>query len=165
MKSRPQGPPRQSASSQLSASAQMSTSSKLSASSQNVLQVTSAWKRAQLYYASGYCCEQAIYAAFAREMGLSLVGAQQAAPKRKDRGTGCGAAMAAIRVLERIDPKAEGVAQSVLQFRSAFLATFGTNDCASISEQRKGLSDCMDVIGRTAQLLEQIILETRGRDL
>lgn len=74
----------------------------LSASPQNALQVgvVSAWKRAQFNYASGTSCEQAIFAAFASDMGLSLIGAQQAAPKRKDRGTGCGALISGIVILE-----------------------------------------------------------------
>ena len=54
------------------------------------------------YYAAGNSCEQAVFAAYAGEMGLSMVGALQAAPRRKDRGTNCGAYRAGVAVLSKL---------------------------------------------------------------
>ena len=54
------------------------------------------------YYAAGNSCEQAVFAAYAGEMGLSVVKAQQEAPRRKDRGALCGAYTAGKAVLERL---------------------------------------------------------------
>ena len=54
------------------------------------------------YYAAGNSCEQAVFAAYAGEMGLSVVKAQQEAPKRKERGALCGGYKAGIAVLLRL---------------------------------------------------------------
>lgn len=127
-----------------------------------------AWKKAQFNYASGNSCEQAIFAAFASDMGLSLIGAQQTAPKRKDRGTGCGALISGIAILETLESKRraeqnnmatenEPVRQPVLEFQRSFLAQYGTTECKAIQGSRKGLSDCMDVIGWTTRCIELLI--------
>lgn len=133
-------------------------------------------RQAQLNYASGYSCEQAIFTAFAGEMGLSLVGAQQKAPKVKDRGTRCGAVTAALRVLENIqhtdrdvheaqEPGSAEISPAKLEFGRAFLARYGTMECKELHGLRTGLSDCLDVIGFAAKLLETLIEKYNRQDV
>lgn len=54
------------------------------------------------YYAAGNSCEQAVFAPFSNLLGLSMVGALQAAPRRKERGALCGAYRAGVAVLSKL---------------------------------------------------------------
>lgn len=111
-------------------------------------------KTAELYFAAGLNCEQAIFAAFADVLGMSLVAAQQKAPLRKQRGPMCGAYIAGVAVLTRLF---EGERESPSDaFKERFIREFGSLECARIREGRK---DCLDVIGRTARLLDEIITQ------
>ena len=129
------------------------------------------------YFAARNSCEQAVFAAFAGEMGLSVVKAQQEAPRRKERGALCGGYRAALSVLSRLislkaihdgDQALAGgdQAQTVgdtepnqdreveADFTECFLKEFGSLKCAEIQAGRK---DCLDVITGTARIVEAVI--------
>lgn len=80
----------------------------------------------------------------------------------------CGALISGIVILENLESKRQAeqnnmetengpVRQPVLEFRRSFLAQYGTTECKEIQGRRKGLLDCMDVIGWTAMKLELLI--------
>ena len=129
------------------------------------------------YFAAGNSCEQAVFAAFAGEMGLSVVKAQQEASRRKERGALCGGYRAALSVLSRLislkaihdgDQALAGgdQAQTVgdtepnqdreveADFTECFLKEFGSLDCADIQAGRK---DCLDAITTTARIVDQVL--------
>ena len=119
-------------------------------------------RQAQWYYASGYSCEQSIFAAFAGELGLSLVKASQAAPSARSRGTGCGAFNAAAAVLTAMHRRSgkdteEPLPPAIRDFRRMALARFGTMDCRPIMESHRRGADCLDVIGWTASCVDILI--------
>ena len=108
---------------------------------------------ARAYYAAGNSCEQAVFAAFAGEMGLSLVGALQAAPRTKDRGSFCGAYRAGAAVLSKL--LRAGASDAALnEYRRSFLAAFGSAGCAQIKAGRR---DCLGVVEETARLVDTLI--------
>ena len=119
--------------------------------------------QARLNYATGYSCEQAVFAAFASDMGLSMVGALQRAPRHVMRGSSgglgghetCGAYRSGVAVLEAIGANraTRSGEDAVIEFRRLFEEQFGSVECGRI---RMGRKDCLDVIGMTVRILERV---------
>ena len=116
---------------------------------------------ARLYYASGYSCEQAVFGAFARELGLSPVKAMQMAPKRKERTEVCGAMVSGIAVLKMMEDgegSREASAARLAEFRRRFVERHGTAVCEKLrSAHSKERNGCDDIIGAAAWLIERMI--------
>ena len=109
-------------------------------------------KQALIYHASGYSCEQAVFGAYADEMGFSHVMAMQEAPRRRDRGTTCGAYISGKRLLERRNPEA------VDEFTDRFTAFSGSTDCDRLRQAHtRGWAGCGDVICAVTRIIDELI--------
>ena len=136
-------------------------------------------RQARLLIAKGYSCEQAIFGAFADLLGCSTVGAALMAPSRKERGRVCGAYTAGVLLIraiyspadrkqvkkrdeQRQEQRQQKAAEIEDEFRTLFLANFGTLDCADIKKGReKSRTGMDDVVGATARLLERVLEKER----
>lgn len=136
-------------------------------------------RQARLLIAKGYSCEQAIFGAFSDLLGCSTVGAVLKAPSRKERRGTCGAYRAGVLLIravysaperqpvkkrdeQRQEQRQQKVAEIEDEFRTLFLANFGTLDCAEIKKSReKGRTGMDDVVGATARLLERVFDKER----
>lgn len=109
-------------------------------------------KQAQIYHASGYSCEQAVFGAYAGELGISHVMAMQQAPRRRDRGATCGAYTSGKRLLERLRPEA------VDEFTKLFTALNGSTDCYRLQQaHRRGWAGCTDVLAAVTCLIDALL--------
>ena len=97
----------------------------------------------------GSCnCAQAVFVAFARELGLSTAEAMNASPKPRAEGGKCGAFLAAREILSRLKPEA------VEAFEQRFLAANGSTECLRLRLARK---PCNDYVGGAARMAEEAL--------
>ena len=100
---------------------------------------------ARANHKGGYNCGQAVFAGFARELGLSLEEAMQIAPKPRSEGGQCGAYLAGRALLARLKPEA------VSAYEEQFKSLNGATECRKLRGAGK---TCNDYVGDAARLVE-----------
>ena len=102
-------------------------------------------RSARINHRSGYNCAQAVTVAFAEELRLSPIAASKTAPKPRSAGGKCGAYLAGLQLLNKLNPEAAGV------FAERFLAENGSTECKVLRGK------CNDMVGCAARLVEELI--------
>ena len=105
---------------------------------------------ARSHHRSGLNCAQAVYTAFAEEIGMPPAEALRTAPKPRSEGGQCGAYLAGAAVLARLRPEAVAV------FRQRFLEENGALECGKLRRTGK---PCNDLVGSAARLTKELLGE------
>ena len=100
---------------------------------------------ARINHRSGYNCAQAVTVAFATELGSTPVAVLKSAPKPRSEGGKCGAYLAGLQLLNKLNPEAASV------FAERFEKENGSTECKVL------MGRCNDMVGCAARLVEELM--------